>query len=296
MKSVKKLLAVLLTAALIIACIPVVLAASDNGDPIIENTVEGKQYDLYRVLDLNYSTAADDTPIYSYVINNDFSDFFKNVKGTGWYESDNAAYHKIKELTASELSELADELIDWALDNKVNPTALVTADNTTTKVQNIPYGYYLLNPLAASGTPQDGYTTMFSLDTLSGDDNTIIMKAQYPTVKKTFADETTAAKALSVGDTVDYKLTASVPNVTGYDKYFFVIRDEMDPGLDFVGIKSLHMGTVELKSENNDFDVYTSKTSDDKTAVEIVFNDFFGQSKACRRKYSDSCSLQCKNK
>ena len=175
MKSVKKLLAVLLTAALIIACIPVVLAASDNGDPIIENTVEGKQYDLYRVLDLNYSTAADDTPIYSYVINNDFSDFFKNVKGTGWYESDNAAYHKIKELTASELSELADELIDWALDNKVNPTALVTADNTTTKVQNIPYGYYLLNPLAASGTPQDGYTTMFSLDTLSGDDNTIII-------------------------------------------------------------------------------------------------------------------------
>lgn len=98
----------------------------------------------------------------------------------------------------------------------------------------------------------------------------------------------------AIGDTVTFVVDdINVPNTKKYEKKFvFVMNDQLDPGLTFMGISSIKIGN-KILTENTDYTVtaktgneteYTSYTAPEKNeaavtaeggqAIKVVFNDF----------------------
>lgn len=223
-----------------------------------------KKVSVYKVMDLVVSGTN-----YDYTVNADFANFFKG-KVTDW---DNLSDEKKNEEALSYLKTqigstdvtdysnattaktLVDEL--WSYIKTANVTAkksdiTMTADGTGAKatISGLEYGYYLV---FAGKTP-------VSLATVDGNDSTVNVKAQYPTVDKTVEDKkgTTA----EIGDPVEFTLTSKVPDMTDYDTYTFIFHDTFSDGLDYdseTGV-SVKVGETDLV-ENTGYTVtYDSST------------------------------------
>lgn len=260
----KKLLTLLLAIALLFN-LPGAVLAEQTGDLTINGTVAGKQYDLYRVFDLTQDASGDN---YSYTVNADFAAFFS---GQVPPISDPIAYVAALTADSAALSTLAQELLAWAIANDVDPVSTVTASGTSTQVTDLPYGYYLLNPLGGS-VPTGSYATMFALDTLSGTDTTITVKAEYPSIDKVIVldDEETKITDASIGNDIAFKLTTKVPDMTGYNYYHFLVKDTLSDGLSYKEFGSITIDGVALDS--SEYTVEAPLTENGGT-LRIIFNN-----------------------
>lgn len=134
-------------------------------------------------------------------------------------------------------------------------------------------GYYLLKDKDGSVSGNDAYTKYILK---ISDDTSVTTKTDYPTLEKTFSDGTDR-KSGSIGQTVEYTVTSAVPNMDGYNKYFFIVYDTLDTGLTFNNdVKvALTKGDVTLNlvedsaSENHDYAVNVNGQS-----FEVVLRDF----------------------
>ena len=134
-------------------------------------------------------------------------------------------------------------------------------------------GYYLLKDKNGSVSGNDAYTKYILK---ISDDTSVTTKTDYPTLEKTFSDGTDR-KSGSIGQTVNYTVTSTVPNMDGYNKYFFIVHDTLDAGLTFNNdVKiALTKGDVTLNlvedsaSENHDYAVNVNGQS-----FEVVLRDF----------------------
>lgn len=232
--------------------------AAQKGTLTVNGTTDGKTYAVYKVFDL---TQSGDN--YSYSVNQNFKAFFTEKK-----IADPIAY--VKGLGDAELSNLAKDLFTWAKAHNITPAAKKKADGTSMTITGLDYGYYIMNPLGASGP--DGQTaTMFSMNTVSGKDTTINVKAVYPTIDKNIKNEGKTNEA-SIGDDITYVLESKVPDMTGYNRYYFIINDTLSKGLTYKAIDSIKVGQTTLTTD--DYTVETSDAGNGKTAVKIVFKDF----------------------
>lgn len=140
------------------------------------------------------------------------------------------------------------------------------------KIEDLDEGYYLVKDADGSQDgKEDAAYTRFILEVVS--DVTATVKSEVPSVDKKIKDgeqELSAASA-SIGDTVSYEITSTVPDMTGYEKYFFVLNDTMDKGLTFNDDVAIKIGDKTL--EDTDFYVETGKAGD-KTTIKIVLKDF----------------------
>lgn len=106
-------------------------------------------------------------------------------------------------------------------------------------------GYYLVFPEGGS-TGEDSRATDAMLINIptNESDATWNIKSVYPTVDKTVQTDSTGKYAetgsAQIGDTVTFKLTSTVPDMTDYTKYEFNFVDTMSNGLTFV------LGSVEV--------------------------------------------------
>ena len=280
MKYTKKLVA--LTVALILAlALAMPAMAAQTADLDINGTTEGKKYDLYKVFDL---TQAGEN--YSYTVNEDFAEFFENYEAyQTWLAQDGNAdktpidYVGTLTPNSEAIGALADELLAYAVANKatITPIEVTGATGTSTTVNNLEYGYYLLNALGATETAS-GYYSMFALNTLSGNDASITVKGTYPTVDKTVEDGTdnatgTNVSEASVGDEVTYTLSAKVPDMTGFPSYIFRMKDTMTKGLTYKGITEVKIGDTPL-SADVDYTATTDSGDDSSTILTINFLNF----------------------
>ena len=55
------------------------------------------------------------------------------------------------------------------------------------------------------------------------------------------------ANNAAMGETVSYKLTSTLSDMNGYEKYTYIIHDELEGGLTFNGVDSM---TVTVGGEN----------------------------------------------
>lgn len=110
-----------------------------------------------------------------------------------------------------------------------------TASPSIPVQSTINQGYWLfVEERAEGGTrPGDAFLPIL-LDTLGKDEVTVNLKKDVPEIDKEvkgengeYGDSSTA----SIGDEVEFKVTSKVPNMTGYDKYFFVVTDTLSEGL-----------------------------------------------------------------
>ncbi len=131
-------------------------------------------------------------------------------------------------------------------------------------------GYYLVKD---GIEPADGDAyTKFILQVVR--DVEVEVKAEAPVLEKNIVEDTglTETNSASVGDTVEYLLTSSVPEMDGYEKYFFVVHDTLDAGFTFKS-DSVTITIGDNTLGESDYQVVEADVEDDCT-FEIIFKDF----------------------
>ena len=270
MKNIKRLVGVVLALLALIVSSVVPAYAAQTGSLTINGTVAGQQYDLYRVFDLTQ-----DGESYSYTINPEFTGYFA-AKGITNY-SDAVTYIHTLDTDSAKLSTEAQALLKYAVDKPITPASSPVATSSSTVVSGLDYGYYLLNPRGGS-IPSGTYATMFALNTLSGKDTVINVKAVYPTIDKTFLTGDPKTKSVSIGDDMTFQLTSKVPDMTGYNHYYYVVQDTLSKGLTYKAISSIKIGDTTLATDAYTVESITD-TATGETALRIIFKNFLQYNK-----------------
>ena len=136
-----------------------------------------------------------------------------------------------------------------------------------------PAGYYLVKDQDNSLSGQeDAAYSRFILQVVS--DVTVAAKSEVPSVDKKIKDGETklSANSASIGDEIPYEITSKVPDMTGYDKYYFVLNDTMSKGLTFNDDVTVTIGETALAAD--DYEVSYETAADGTTAVKIVLKNF----------------------
>lgn len=236
MKSIKRIIALLLTAVMTMTMSVTAFAAGPNCSLTVNvmkdgQDLNGQTISLYKLFDLSTSNSGDKTN-YAYTVNTatGYKDAIKSALGTSFTGTTDEEYAKaVLDLGANNsgnVQKFANDFTEYALKNgtKVQATTSekITVKNTTSHVFNgLAKGYYLVYVTG-------GKKIQSSLVTVDGTTN-VSLKTEAPSIKKE-ADKT----SVNIGDVVTYTVTGSVPDTTGYAEYVYKIHDTLSNGLDFV--------------------------------------------------------------
>lgn len=158
-------------------------------------------------------------------------------------------------------------------------------------------GYYLIKDSGTITDPNAAYTD-FILQVVN--DVEVEAKAEVPSLDKVIvqngannATNDVKASTASIGDKIKYKLTAQVPDMSAYDRYYFVVNDTLDAGLTFDETKGITIKISNNESQGNeteyaDLPITVTKTDNKKSqgktyyveydssahTLKIVFNNF----------------------
>lgn len=113
-------------------------------------------------------------------------------------------------------------------------------------------------------------------------DVTVEIKAEVPTVDKkidtdhnvTTTDDRVDANEAAIGDTITYVIDSKVPNMFGYDKYFFIMKDTMSKGLTYTEDSMVITIGDKTLVKDVDYTLTTVTKEDGTTDLKIVFNNF----------------------
>ena len=137
-------------------------------------------------------------------------------------------------------------------------------------------GYYLVFPEGGStGDNSRGTDAILVNVPKNGGVTEQTIKSAFPTVDKkvqtTEGGNPTDNGTAQVGDTVTFKLTAKVPDMTDYDKYTFKFIDKLSDGLEFVA------DSVEVNIANNKItagaNTYSATYEDTTKTLTVAFDD-----------------------
>lgn len=132
------------------------------------------------------------------------------------------------------------------------------ADKTmgTANFDSLTAGYYLVFPEGGStGKNSRGTDAILVNVPRDGGNTAVKIKSTFPTVDKQVSNNKTDYKdntTAQVGDTVTFKLTAKVPDMTDYTTYKFVFHDTLSNGLAYdAGTVKVTIGGTEVIKEGN---------------------------------------------
>jgi len=145
-------------------------------------------------------------------------------------------------------------------------------------------GWYLIldetNPLDITNT--ENSDTVRSANILQiTQDTAINTKHSLPTLDKVIVEGSSEkdANTAAIGDIINYKITLKVPDVTGYDKYFYVVEDTFSDGLDYQDDMTITIAGVtgELDQDtdgpSNATDSGDFYVTENGNSVKVVFVD-----------------------
>lgn len=194
----------------------------------------------------------------------------------------------IKDNDDSKLAALAHDAQKWARQNEatlnsLSTPAVATSANDPTDVtkgmatfENLTAGYYLVFPEGGStGNNNRATDAIFANVPKTGAQTNVKIKSTFPTVEKkvqtskdrTFEDNGSA----QVGDTVTFKLTTKVPDMTDYTAYKFIFHDTLSNGLAF-DANSVKV-TVAGKEVTEDTDYTVTKPSGASKELTVTFEN-----------------------
>lgn len=251
-KTFKKLFSIVI--AMLMVCISAFPAFAAVGDytikvkPQSENvSLEGQKFDAYKIFD---ATKTDDDK-YSYELSKNFADFKYNDK-TG--DALVAYLASLKE-DSEELNKFAKAAMEYAKENKI------TADGTTTVYKDVAgsdvinlsdMGYYLVTGTVKGSSADNNVITAACTLTMSTPDVEIDVKADGPKIDKSIEDgDTDNGTSAEIGSTVNFKVTSTVPNMTGYTTYVYKVHDSMSDGLTFNNDITVKIGDETLVKDTD---------------------------------------------
>lgn len=155
------------------------------------------------------------------------------------------------------------------------------ADNATSTAITVSHaGYYLIKD--ANRSQDNNSETVYTRNILKivKPNTTITTKDAVPSLKKTITginnDSTKdlAANTAGMGDKVNYKLTATVPDMSGYTSYTFEITDTMSKGLTFNNDVNITIGDTTLDTDKFTVSTVTTDSDSGNQTFTITIKDF----------------------
>lgn len=266
MKSIKRIIALLLTAVMTMTMSVTAFAADANNltvNVLSGQDLNGQTISLYKLFDVTTSGSGENKN-YAYTVNTatGYKNAIKSALGTSFTGTTDVEYAEavktLGEDKSAPVQKFANDFTEYALKNGTTVKATktsgkITGKNTTSFVFNgLDKGYYLVYVTG-------GKKIQSSLVTVDGE-TTVSLKTEAPSITKT-ADKDT----VSIGQVVKYTVTGSVPDTTGYSEYVYKIHDTLSDGLDFV--KNANGDALDNANEVNVKVVFTAEgTTDPSTA------------------------------
>jgi len=268
MKAMKKILAILMCFCLVLGCVSMTAFAAETptGSITIQNpshsdaTVGGKTFNVYKVFN---ATTSDTSTSYSWYKDTNgnipFYNFFYGANGvveknkTGGNVQDAVNY--VTNIQKNEgnlaLSQLAEALHTYITSANtptvtiptVIPSVVVDANETSVKIEDLEYGYYLVYDNTDLSGNSSAVRSAVLLTTVNKD-AVVTLKANRPELDKMVLenDRTTYGKGTSamIGDDVTFKIETLVPSHTLYTSYQYYINDTLPEGM------TLHADTIKV--------------------------------------------------
>lgn len=290
MKNMKRIASVLLTLVMLAALAIPAMAAGETGSITINDaanvSVAGKTFNAYKILDLKMVG----TDGYVYTVPAEMKAFYLGrYAGLTGTEGDFDAQVVAKIGEEKDLFAFAADALAAAKTAGITPgTATAAEKATSVTIENLPLGYYVVEDVGAAKP-----ISALILDTTNPDPS-VTIKADKPSIDKNIdgtkdTDDATTGDVkynnAAVGDSVPYKVTSKVPDMTGYTKYYFVVNDTLSKGLTFNNDVVITVGSKALVKDT-DYTVTSPKNDDGTTSVEIVLKNFI-QYKADEYKNAD---------
>lgn len=229
MKSIKRIIALLLTAVMTMTMSVTAFAAGpscsltvnvNKGQDLKEQTIN-----LYKLFDVTTSQSGE-TKNYAYTVNDTYKKTLATTLGASADATNEVLVQKVSDLeqTPGAVQKFANDFTATALTEKLGATETsgkIGTSKNSYEFTSLKPGYYLVYVTG-------GKEIQSSLVTVDGT-NEIKLKTEAPSITKT-ADKDT----VSIGQVVKYTVAGSVPDTTGYSEYVYKIHDTLSNGLDFV--------------------------------------------------------------
>lgn len=281
MKTFKKLFTVLAIVLVAILALMPAKSFAAEGDLTITVTgeVAGRTLSVYKLFDLTVEGEGE-TAVYRYTWEGLASEVFfaqlTDAQGNNLGLNTVAKatdYLKGFEKDATALTNLAEEFYAFC-NNEANAEALAgktakigESETVATDAKNVVFtvpgeGYYLIYDETTADEDTAVAAAMLQNVTANAE---VKLKVESIVVDKT-VDETTA----NIGDDVNFTVSTTVPNVVGYDEFFFELTDTLSKGLTFnndVEVKIDRVTTTVPYKVNATTDATTGKTT-----VKITFD------------------------
>lgn len=155
------------------------------------------------------------------------------------------------------------------------PVMTVNTSDDPYTVTNLDDGYYLVKDVAGSQKGEDKAYTTYVVKVVDGT-LSITRKADVPKVEKEILDYDAEVKAneASIGDTVNYKFTGTMPsNIADYDTYYYVFTDTLSKGLYLTSLDDFTV-TVNGKDVTKYFYIYaTDYDATNGTTITVGIQD-----------------------
>lgn len=225
MKKIKKIMALVLAMAMMLAMNVAVFAQSVNteaggkGTITIKNAAKSQTYSIYKLFDATVSADGD----ISYKL---MSGKIGLDSGTTWFSVDSAG--NVLAVSGADVS--SDAFATWAQSYGVQVGSTVTATDSTVSFTNVPYGYYYVksslggtltvdstNPTA---TVVDKNTTNPNIPD-GGGKKIVTTTTEGGTTTTALTNSNTAA----IGDTVNYQITFNATNFETNNKLTTAITE-----------------------------------------------------------------------
>lgn len=277
MKHIKKLASLLLAMVMVFALAATAYAEVETGSITIKSnetvSVAGKTFNAYKILDVKSYTSNSVV----YTVPDALKAFYTNRYGLTGNEGDFDAQVVAKIAEENDLFVFAADALAAAKTAGVTPGAATAGESdSSVTISELPLGYYVVEDTATTRP-----VSALILDTTNPNVE-LSIKADKPTIDKKIdgdkdTDDSTTGLVennnAAVGDKVPYVLTTKVPDMTGYEKYYFVVNDTLTKGLTFNNDVVITIGEKTL-TKDSDYTVVATKNEDGATSVEIVFKNF----------------------
>lgn len=267
MKSMKKLVTLLLSLVMLCALALPAMADGENDYSITITGAKDHTYTAYQVLsgvyfhgdgnnntdankeylsDIKWGDAIDQTKILgnlqaSAIIGSDF---------TGEKTAEEVAYilqgYANKSEKLDEFARIVNNSLKAGVAGK--SSGFVGEDKKAT-ISDLTAGYYFVKDTGTIGAGE--IATKFLVKVVGN--ATVDIKADAPTIDKKIVDNgDTNHTSANIGDKVEFKLTAKVPDMANFDTYTFTISDTLSKGLTFDAQSVVvNIGDVRLEATTN---------------------------------------------
>ena len=262
-KAMKKLMAALLAVAMVCAmAIPAWAAPATNGSITVKNTVDGKTYKIYKILDLETNGTGDDASSYTAFKYKATTKWKSFVDSSTYLEPDADGYVTWKAATenAADIEAFSKAAMKFAA-NLASDATQVADNSGSVTFTGLELGYYLIT------SDVDTSSKALCMLSTTKPSATVQEKNGAPTVEKKVEYASGSwgeGNDGNVGDTVNFQTTIYV---TDGDPTNYVLHDKMSNGLTF------KTDSIVVTKNGNSFTDYTKENPTDGCTFEIKFSE-----------------------